>query len=85
MGDSALAVIDVTPWWAECSVVNIASLREGGDHDAIFAENDTIKGVQVLAKSVIFLKGRWELVLKLWESRFNYGSQIEQVWVAGGC
>ena len=30
MVDSALAVIDVTPWWAECNVVNIASLREGG-------------------------------------------------------
>lgn len=28
--DFALAVIDVTPWWAECILVNIVSQREGG-------------------------------------------------------
>ena len=28
--DFALDVIDVTPWWAECSLVNIVSQREGG-------------------------------------------------------
>ena len=27
--DSALAVIDVTPWWVECSAFNITSRREG--------------------------------------------------------